>query len=250
VQAVVNQSAKIGRLNWYRLAWLNLTLCASICVVDTSARDIRINKMIPMESALQLFSRLQFAAAIFDPSAAGVGRKSAIVSLVAINDFLIAVGIQDKSVHLPLNELIYALEDLNRGRVRPLVQKAKVAHRSKNSVADEFFRTLAAAAMDLHMMGKVRRKEAAHLVARELTKMGYRHPTAGRIAAQHVEDWRDRILEEAPRSEPMRQFRRAKDAAMRPFPNQPVAAAKFLLTNLPIAFQPQLTKRARFVAKT
>ena len=65
--------------------------------------------MIPMESALQLFSRLQFAATIFDRSAPDIGRKSAIVSLVAINDFLVAVGIRDKSVHLPLNELIYAL---------------------------------------------------------------------------------------------------------------------------------------------
>lgn len=205
--------------------------------------------MIPMESALQLFSRLQFAAAIFDPSAPNVGRKSIILSLLAINDFLTAVGIQDKAVHLPLNELIYALEDLNRGRVRPLIQKAKVAHRSKNSVAEEFFRTLAAAAMDLHMMEKVRRKEAARIVARELTKMGYRHPTAGPIKAQHVEDWRDRILEAAPRSEPRRQFRRAKEAAMRPFPNQPVTAAKFLLKQLPIVFQPLLAKSARFAIK-
>ena len=65
-----------------------------------------------------------------------------------------------------------------------------------------------------------------------------------------MEDRRDRILQEAPQSEAGRQFRRAKEAAMRPFPNQPVAAAKFLLEHLPIAFQPQLTKKARFAAKT
>jgi hypothetical protein len=89
------------------------------------------NKMIPTEAVLQLLYRLQFAAAIFDSAAPEVGRKRTIVSLVAINDFLVAMGTQDKSVHLLFNELIYALEDLNRGRVRPLLQKSKVAHRSK-----------------------------------------------------------------------------------------------------------------------
>lgn len=205
--------------------------------------------MISKESASRLFSSLQFAAAIFDPSAPSAGRKSAIFFLVAINDFLLAAGLQDKSIYLPLNELIYALEDLNRGRVRPLLQKAEVAHRSKNSVAEEHFRTLAAAAMDLHMTEGMPREKAARLVARELTKMGYQHPTAGVIKGKHVEDWRDKISEAAARSELKRQFRRAKEAAMRPFPNQPVTAAKFLLKQLPIVFQPLLAKSARFATK-
>jgi hypothetical protein len=195
------------------------------------------------ESVLQLLSTLELASALFDPSDPKAGRKSIIIILRALNDFLIAVDAQKPS-HAPLNELIYALADLDRGRVSPLLRKTKVKHRSKNSIADEFLRTFAAVAMDLMMQEKLPRKMAAKRVAGELTKMGYRHPTRGAIRAQHIEDWRDEISREGRRSERHMQFCRVREEAVTHRPDRPFDKAVFLLERLPAAFPPRAARNA------
>jgi hypothetical protein len=194
------------------------------------------------ESVLQLLSTVELASALFDPSDPKAGRKSIIIILRALNDLLIAVDAQKPS-HAPLNELIYALADLDRGRVSPLLRKTKVRHRSKNSIADEFLRTFAAAAMDLMMQEKPR-KVAANRVASELTKMGYRHPTRGAIRAQHIEDWRDEISQEGRRSERRMQFCRVREEALAHPPDRPFDKAVFLLERLPAAFPPRVARNA------
>ncbi len=105
------------------------------------------------------------------------------VTLGEIQSFLADVfGPHEKSLTL-LRELIYALQDLDRGNVVPLLKPRKVSHRSPDPIAEEGFRAFAAATMELLVKGGERRKNAAKRVADNLHRQGYRGKK-GRIYAR------------------------------------------------------------------
>ena len=191
-----------------------------------------------------MHKNLQFAGKMFDKSAADCGRTSVILSLTAVSDFFRSIGGLDPLVQLPLHQLQYALNDLERGILPELLTPRKIDHRPPNSSSGEAFRALAAVAMDLLMLGKVSRQQAASRVARTLSGMGYVSGRNKPITAQHVEDWRDHIFEERPAEyPPARRVHRMKDQLLRWFPEKPVAAAEFLLRRLAAVVPPRNPKK-------
>jgi hypothetical protein len=202
---------------------------------------VRIEGEALIQSVALLVRNLRFAGRRFDNSAADQGRVSVIHSLTAITQFLRSVGgSEDAEMYVPLHQLQYGLNDLEAGKVPDLLKPTPIKGRPPDSASDTGFRAFAAVAMDLLMDGDVRREEAARRVARELTAMGYMASATKPITAQRVEDWRDRIREERPAEyAPAGRFDRVKQELMRQFPQDPVAAAEFLLQRLPMIVPPR-----------
>ena len=188
---------------------------------------------------------LRLASEAFDPSTEDAGRLSVIMTLVALDDFLKAMfGVNDPLLFIPIRQLQYALYDLGRGKVVPLLSPKKIKNRPPDSAAKEGFRAFAAVAMDLFVDGGVERKQAARDVARALSRMGYTNGPGKMISAQRVEDWRDLMKTASPEeSEAAARFRRMKAQLQAKFPNDLKAAARFVLGRLPAVVPPQIPKK-------
>jgi hypothetical protein len=170
----------------------------------------------------------------FDPAAEDAGRASAIMSLVAIGEFLTAVF--GTGLSTPLRQLQYALHDLDGGKVVPLLEPMKVAHRPAQPVGIKGFRAVAAAAMELMIQAGVGRKEAARQVARKLSQLGYDDGPGRIITADRVEDWRDHVLTERPAEDVgAARFQRLKDRFAGCDPSKLKTGADLLLERLPLA---------------
>jgi hypothetical protein len=133
-------------------------------------------------------------ASAYDPSRPDHGRASVGMALTGVIH-LIAVLFPNQPV-LPasLNDLLYALRDLDHGRVALLLEPAKVDHNPGTPLRDELFRAFAAAAMT-RLMEVMKLDEAARLVARQLFALGYRS-AKGEYKASQVEKWREKVRTE------------------------------------------------------
>src|SRR5260370_6512593 len=137
--------------------------------------DSHANSKISAEllAALSFLSKaLRVASGSFSLAAKDHGRASVRIALVGIIKLLAELYPNEPSFQLPLNELLYALEDLDRGKIAPLLKPAKVAHNPGNTLSEALFRAIPAAAMDRLIAGKMSRELAARTVARTLSKMG------------------------------------------------------------------------------
>jgi hypothetical protein len=188
---------------------------------------------------------LRRAASAYDQSAEDAGRGSVLLTLHAVDDFLkVTLGIRDPSLFIPLAQLQYALHDLNRGKVVPLLAPKKVKNRPRDSTSREGFRALAAVAMELFIKGDVSRKQAARDVAAALSQMGYMNGPGKPITAKLVEDWRDRMTtERSTEYEPAGRFHRMRTKLLAMFPNDPSAAARYLLGRMPTTVPPDIPKK-------
>ena len=193
--------------------------------------------------------RLGLTAAVkhFNSSADDHGRIGIQLALFEVDLFLRALlGSQNASMFMPLNQLRYALIDLDRGKVVPLLRPKKPENRPKDSSAKEALRSSAAVAMEFYMKAKVQRKQAARNVAKRLSEMGYEHSRGKQITAQHVEDWRDRVMTERPSEfEPAGRFHRLVPQLEAMFPDAPLAAAKYLLQQISATAPPDIPKKPR-----
>ena len=123
----------------------------------------------PLNPALiELKDTLRLAASTFNESTTDQRRAAVLWYLGAIGDYLRAVlGPQEGAALTPLNQLVYALVDLERGKTAKLLRAAKVKGRPRDSAGQEGFRAFGAVAMDLLMEGMVPRKQAARTRGRE-----------------------------------------------------------------------------------
>jgi len=178
---------------------------------------------------------LRVASQAFDPADEDGGRLSVIMTLLSLNDFMKATfGVEEPHLFVPLHQLQYALHDLNNGKTGSLLKAKKIENRPPNSTSVEGFRAFAAVAMDLFIEGGVPRKQAAHDVAIDLRRSGYTLGPGKIITAKQVEDWRDRVLQESPAENPAAaRFQRMREALRDKHPDNPTAAARFLLERLP-----------------
>ncbi|MBV8400493.1 MAG: hypothetical protein JOZ17_17390 [Acetobacteraceae bacterium] len=125
------------------------------------------------------------------------------------------------------------MADLEHGKVTPMLQARKVGHRPRGSHEREVVRATAAAALDVMVVGGIKKKEAARLVARELAELGYRDPPGRRITAAKVEDWRERMMTDLPSENvAVGRFRRARQHFQEAPPSDPRAQAMAMLRNL------------------
>ena len=97
---------------------------------------------------------------------------------------------------ISLNHLLYALHDLDRGKVAPLVQPTTPSARSRAVAYGGTFQSDPAAATTCLIQHGLKRAEAAKEVARRLTAMGYRSDSGGRFKGKQIEKWREKMMTE------------------------------------------------------
>ena len=101
-----------------------------------------------LAQAMHLLGQALGAAPNYDPSKKpDHGRPSVVAALVGVNQLIAALFPNEPALPIPLIDLACALKDLDREIVAPLLQAAKVGHRPPNTLSDELFRALPAAAM-------------------------------------------------------------------------------------------------------
>jgi hypothetical protein len=153
--------------------------------VDPPQELIKIDPSQNVQTGLMVLRlELAVAAHLFEKSSPDASRSTVQRTLIAIESFLrTTFGANDPKPLIPLRQLIYALHDLDRGKVVPLLAPQKINHRPRDSLVTEGLMAFAAACMELLIESGVRRKDAARHVAKDLHAKGYRSNRHGTITA-------------------------------------------------------------------
>src|ERR1700735_2498403 len=105
-----------------------------------------------LKAAFQLLA-LAWGPGTFDPTRPDHGRASVRNALIGVIAVIAELFPDKPSLPATLNHLLYALWDLDRGKVPPLLQPAKIEHSPGLSLAEDLFRALPSAAMTRLMEG-------------------------------------------------------------------------------------------------
>ena len=130
-----------------------------------------------------------------EPEQARAALRIAVVGVVKLISDLYP---NEPSYAKPFNDLLYALADLDHGRVVTLFRAIKVSNRPGTTLAENLFRAIAAAAMTKLMEDGLQRRGAASHVARKLSKMGAVDAAGKAITAAQVAKWREKMTTERP----------------------------------------------------
>lgn len=157
-------------------------------------------KMNPAElrGAIQLlYLTLQHASSDFEGAEPPEARARVRNALIGITRLISALYPNETRFFLPLNALLYALHDLDNGKVVPLLAPAKVSNRPTNALADELFKAIPAAAMTCLMEGKaMKRSEASREILKRLRAMNITHHAGEQITANQITKWREKMMTE------------------------------------------------------
>jgi hypothetical protein len=183
------------------------------------------------------FLALALGPGTFDPTRPDHGRASVRNALIGVIAVIAELFPDKPSLPATLNHLLYALWDLDRGKVAPLLQPAKIEHSPGLSLADDLFRALPAAAMTRLMEGRAMSREAAaHSIARQLTGMGYRDTDGAEITASQLMKWREKMMTELPaENRAAAQYQMALKAVE---PMERAKAVEFLMKAMPALYPP------------
>jgi len=158
-------------------------------------------------------------------------RKVAANILIKVIDLILELHPEHPEWVIPLNQLLYGLKDLDRGKPNILFQPVKLDNRPPNTIADVIFRAIPAAAMTILMKkGRVKRTEAAATIARRLNKLGYRDGSGGPFKGNQVAQWREDIMAQRPRELSARRYH---DALKEVEAMEPQEAMTYILNALP-----------------
>ena len=197
-----------------------------------------------------LSKRLHFAVACFRRSAEGERRPSVRIAVNALSEFVGNVFSLDQDLRLPLNQLLYGLDDLDRGQVVPLLEPTKVRHRAKRSLATGHLRAEGAALMDIYQQGGMARDNAARKAATMLNSAGYRDEREQRITGKNVVRWRDDLkARQRENADDVRRYNTILSWLKLERPNEAEAVAKFLLDALPDLAAPTISKESHLLAR-
>jgi hypothetical protein len=146
----------------------------------------------------RLYHELDFASEAYRAGGEDAARQSTEIALGSVLSFLTGAFDRDSQALLPIRRLHYALDDLDRGQVDPLLRPKKIKHRPPNPLREEGFIAFCAAAMELFVDGGISRGEAARRIALSLSGRGYRIGSGNRITPRQVERWRDKMRAGSP----------------------------------------------------
>jgi hypothetical protein len=197
------------------------------------------NRVAELTASLLAFRQeLQMASANYSEGEPPRRRAAAKIALNGAIKLILQLYPNEPSFPLPLNQLLYGLADLDRGKVVPLLEPAEIFNRPGNALSDNLFRAIAAAAMSVLMSaGGMRRAEAARDVTRQLSKLGYKRSSARPITASAVAKWREKMMTELAAEDPA--VARYEYALNWVSEMEPIAAVKFLLNSLSDASPPE-----------
>jgi hypothetical protein len=187
--------------------------------------------------ALQrLGTHLQIASE-YTPAAPDHGRSSVIVALIGVLEFLSALCWRAPNLPLPLQDLLQALVDLDRGTSNGLFEPSKGRGRPPTRLAEELFRALVAAAMTKRLEDSEMDLDfAARDIKRRLVALGY---PDGKIEHKQIAKWREKMMEGDLESRAVQRYRLALDLVKA---LGPVEGAAFLLGHLPALHPVGFTK--------
>jgi hypothetical protein len=191
--------------------------------------------------ALQrLGTHLQIASE-YNPAAADHGRSSVIVALIGILDFLSVLCWRAPSLPLPLQDLLQALVDLDRGTSNGLFEPSKGRGRPPTRLAEELFRAMVAAAMTkrLQQDPEMNLDLAARDIKRRLVALGY---PDGKIEHKQIAKWREKMMEGDLESRAVQRYRLALKWVKA---LGPVEGAGFLLGHLPALYPVGFKKKLK-----
>jgi hypothetical protein len=209
---------------------------------DEEMDEIHVELLIA--ELLKLSFLLRVSKVQFKPDADDHGRSGARDALIAAIRFISEALPHGTDLVVSLNQLLYALKDLDAGQVVPLLQPAKINNRPAAALATRLFRSMAAVLMELNQQAGLPRREAAERAARELNGLGYRDEAKQRITATQVENWRDNVkAPPAANDQGAQRYSLALEELQKLFPNKPQEAAKFLLDALPGLEAPTIPRK-------
>jgi hypothetical protein len=117
--------------------------------MDEASSSALIDKLV------RLRAELKRAGEFFDPSAPDGGRLGSFMAIGSVTEFLSSIGGTDPAMLVPLRQLQYALADLDRGNVVPLLARKKAAHRPPDPCAKEAFRAAVAGTIERNEIGSL-----------------------------------------------------------------------------------------------
>ena len=167
--------------------------------MQESVENVGTNREAELAAAMHFLNFALGAGGSYDPTQPDHGRASIKAALVGVIRLIGALFPNKPALPISLNHLLYALHDLDRGKVSPLLEPATASKNPGLSLTDELFRAIPAAAMTcLVKKQRVKRSDAAKEVARRLTAMGYRSHAGEQFEASQIAKWREKITTERP----------------------------------------------------
>ena len=161
---------------------------------DSEGSDPQTNQSQPpqgreerLRAAFQ-FLALALGSGTFDPTRPDHGRASVRNALIGVIAVIAELFPDKPSLPATLNHLLYALWDLDRGKVPPLLQPAKIEHSPGLSLAEDLFRALPSAAMTRLMEGRAKLVLIANddLIAGILNRNGLKTGNGNRWTRERV----------------------------------------------------------------
>jgi hypothetical protein len=181
-----------------------------------------------LQAAMQF---LALALGAYDPTQPDHGRAGVRNALVGVIRLIAALFPDKASLPISLNHLLYAIYDLDRGKVAPLLQPATPSKNPGLSLTEDLFRALPAAAMTCLLKQGMKREGAARDIARRLTKMGYRSNEGNEFTASQIAKWREKMMtERAAENRAVAQYQLALDTVKSMDGN---VAVNFLMDSMP-----------------
>jgi hypothetical protein len=174
---------------------------------------------------------LALALGAYDPTQPDHGRASVRNALVGVIRLIAALFPDKPSLPISLNHLLYAIYDLDRGKVAPLLQPATPSKNPGLSLTEDLFRALPAAAMTCLVKQGIKREGAARDIARRLTRMGYRSSAGDEFTASQIAKWREKMeTERAAENRAAAQYQLALETVKSMDSN---VAVNFLMDSMP-----------------
>ena len=151
-----------------------------------------------VRAAVQFFTMaLQLASTGYSATSAEQARLAIRIALGGVIKLVSDLYPDEPSFPIPLNELRFALIDLDHGAVAPFLKPTKVPNRPRTGLSEGVFRAIVAAAVTRLIKGKaVSRPDAAAVVAKMLSEMGCRHASGEKISPSQIAKWREKMMTE------------------------------------------------------
>jgi hypothetical protein len=202
--------------------------------------NVSASREAELASAMQFLNLALGAAGSYDPTQPDHGRASIRAALVGVIRLMGALFPDKAALPISLNHLLFALHDLDRGKVAPLLQPITPSGNPGLSLAEELFRAIPAAATTCLIEHGLKRAEAAKEVARQLTAMGYRSDSGGRFEGKQIEKWREKMMtERAAENRAVAQYQFALETVKS---MDSKAAVDFLMGSMPALYPPNFPK--------
>jgi hypothetical protein len=155
----------------------------------------RVAELVP--AILNFKTDLRMASISFRPDPPTQARGCAKNALVGVIKFVLHLFPNEPTLAMPLNELLYGLEDLDHGKVTPLLEPVRVPNNPGVALSEDLFRATVAAGMSVLMAGrKMKKVEAARHIARGLSKIGCKHASGEPITPVQIGKWREKMMRE------------------------------------------------------